>query len=75
MRKARFSADCVESSFALAARCRCCDGVKLMMLDATGSIRAIVTVPVSDLRNVLSLADAGALPAFDPQPAQRTATH
>ena len=76
MEKARFSADCVESSFVLAARCRCCDGVKLLMLDETESILAIGTVSVSDLRCVLSLADAGALPAIDlVHIAQRKATH
>ena len=63
----RFARNCVEAEYMIPARCSCCGGIKFLLIDGQERVRAIGQVSVEELRAVLSDAEAGRLPPFDPQ--------
>lgn len=61
----RFARNCLDAEAVVPARCPCCTGIKLMLLDNQDRIRAVASVSIEELRSVLADAEAGKLPPFD----------
>jgi hypothetical protein len=62
----RFARNCIDAESTVAARCPCCDAIKLLICDGQDRVRAIADFTADDLRGILADYEAGTLPPFNP---------
>lgn len=62
----RIARNCVEAEFVIPARCPCCSGIKLLLVDNQDRIRAIASISADELERVVAESKAGTLEPFSP---------